>query len=82
MQEPRAVKVEEYAPLVEFGGRWEPWRETVGFVIRGLTLRRMRYPRNYQHRRLGDFYVVEFDIQDGCGGYHATGFWAVDVRRL
>ena len=76
------ITIHEYAPLDDLAGRWQPWTETVGFVLRRITLRRMAYPEGYRHARMEDFYVAEFDIQDGCGGYHATGFWAIDARSL
>ncbi len=63
-------------------GEWQPFCETVGFVIRCVTRREVRYHSGYGERsrhHVRDFFLVEFDILDGWSGYMTTGFWAFDA---
>lgn len=64
---------------------WQPFCETLGFVLRRVTRRRfLTYPQGASSPpRATENVIVEFDLLTGWeGGYAATGIWALDGATL
>jgi hypothetical protein len=64
-------------------GDWRGWCETVGFIVRRITRRKTQSspdPNVGGSPDAGSFFLVEFDILDGCKRYATTGFWAIDAQ--
>jgi hypothetical protein len=71
-QEADMTEMAEVNIFEDSHGEWQPWCETVGFVLRRITRRSFSGGANL---------MVEFDILNGCvGQYVTTGLWAIDSR--